>query len=82
MKIPAHKVEQAEALVGSADAEGAQGCWRGQARRLDVLLSMFSRAVLSVFMELHESRSVYLYIVLRIMAGRGGSKLPEQSWKI
>lgn len=40
---------------------------------LAVLLSIFSRAVLSVFMELHESRSVHLYIGLCIKAGRGES---------
>lgn len=52
---------------------GCKGCWRGWARCLDVLRSIFSRAVLSVFVELHESRSVRLHLVLCIKAGRGES---------
>lgn len=39
-----------------------------------MLLHIFSKAVLSVFMELHKSRSFYLYTVLGAKGGGGGKQ--------
>lgn len=73
MKISAYKVEQAEALAGSADAEAAQGRWWGHARCLDDPLSIFSRAVLSVYMERHGRKRLSLHSTFH--QGRAGGEV-------